>query len=79
MIAHAKDLSRDGDAGHEVAGTGVLDYDHYLALLTKSGFNGPLITHGVTESQVPACVSFLRDRLAAADVGLGAGNMSGEN
>jgi len=72
VIAHAKDLSQDGDAGHEAAGTGVLDYDYYLALLTKSGFNGPLITHGLSESQVPACVTFLRERVAAA------GEMSGK-
>ena len=33
VLAHAKDLSRDGEAGHEAAGTGLLDYDHYLRLL----------------------------------------------
>ena len=65
VIAHAKDLSQDGDAGHEAAGTGVLDYDYYLSLLTRSSFNGPLITHGLSAAQVPTCVSFLRDRLAA--------------
>ena len=26
VMAHAKDLSRDGDAGHEAAGHGKLDY-----------------------------------------------------
>lgn len=64
VIAHAKDLSHDGDAGHEAAGTGVLDYDYYLSLLQKSGFEGPLITHGLDEQQVDACVAFLRDKLA---------------
>jgi sugar phosphate isomerase/epimerase len=62
-IAHAKDLSRDGEAGHEAAGTGVLDYDHYIALLRRYGFTGPLILHNLTEAQVPGCVQFLRDKI----------------
>jgi len=61
-IAHAKDLSHDGDAGHEAAGTGVLDYDHYVALLRRYGFDGPLILHNLTEAQVPGCVRFLREK-----------------
>jgi len=63
-IAHAKDLSHDGDAGHQAAGTGLLDYDYYLQLLKQSGFDGPLITHGLSESQVPQCVEFLHGKLA---------------
>ena len=65
VIAHAKDLSHDGDAGHEAAGTGLLDYDYYLNLLWQSGFDGPLITHGLTEAQVPLCVEFLQGKLAS--------------
>ncbi len=64
VLAHAKDLSRDGDAGHEAAGHGKLDYDRYLSLLHAYGFRGPLLLHGLTESQVPGCVAFLRDKLA---------------
>jgi sugar phosphate isomerase/epimerase len=62
VLAHAKDLSRDGEAGHEAAGTGLLDYDHYLALLRRAGYDGPLILHGLTESQVDGCVAFLRSK-----------------
>jgi sugar phosphate isomerase/epimerase len=62
-LAHAKDLSRDGEAGHEAAGQGLLDYDHYLALLRRVGYDGPLILHGLTEEQVDACVEFLRGKL----------------
>ncbi len=40
-LAHAKDLSQDGEAGHEAAGTGLLDYDYYLQLLQQSGYDGP--------------------------------------
>jgi len=64
VLAHAKDLSHDGDAGHEAAGRGKLDYDRYLSLLDAYGFQGPLLLHGLTEAQVPGCVAFLRDKLA---------------
>ena len=64
VLTHAKDLSRDGDAGHEAAGRGKLDYDRYLSLLHAYGFQGPLLLHGLTEAQVPGCVAFLRDKLA---------------
>jgi len=62
-IAHAKDLSQDGDAGHEAAGQGVLDYDYYVKCLRRVGFDGPIILHGLTEAQVPGCVAFLREKL----------------
>ena len=60
VIAHAKDLDHDGEAGHQAAGKGLLDYDHYLGLLRQIGFGGPLLLHGLAESQVDECVSFLR-------------------
>ncbi len=64
VLAHAKDLSRDGDAGHEAAGHGKLNYDRYLSLLHAYGFRGPLLLHGLSEAQVPGCVAFLRGKLA---------------
>ena len=63
VMAHAKDLSKDGEAGQEAAGTGLLDYDYYLSLLRSSGFNGPLILHSLSESQVDQAIAFLRQRL----------------
>lgn len=62
VLAHAKDLSRDGDAGHEAAGTGLLDYGHYIALLRGAGYRGPLVLHALAEEQVDACVAFLRQK-----------------
>ncbi len=64
VLAHAKDIDRDGEAGHLAAGTGQLDYDHYLACFKRVGYNGPLILHGLAESQVGASVAMLREKLA---------------
>jgi len=64
VLAHAKDLNRDGDAGDMAAGTGVMDYDFYLSQLSAAGFCGALVTHGLTEDQVPACVEFLKTKLS---------------
>jgi sugar phosphate isomerase/epimerase len=64
VLAHAKDLSHDGAAGHEAAGQGVLDYELYLRLLHDSGYCGPLILHGLSEVQVVGCVAFLQGKLA---------------
>jgi sugar phosphate isomerase/epimerase len=64
VLAHAKDLDHDGDAGHKAAGEGKLDYDRYMALLRTYGFKGPLLLHGLSEAQVPGCVGFLRAKLA---------------
>ena len=63
VLAHAKDLSRDGEAGHEAAGTGVLDYDRYLRLLHGIGYTDPLILHNLNEAQVPKAVAFLEEKL----------------
>lgn len=62
-LAHAKDLSRDGEAGHEAAGTGLLNYDLYLQLLHQSGYRGAVVLHSLTPEQVPVCVRFLRGKL----------------
>lgn len=61
IMAHAKDRHADGTfcpAGH-----GVLNYDHYLTTLQKSGFDGPLILHGLDEADVPGCLHFLQQRI----------------
>ncbi len=64
VLAHAKDLTHDGEAGHAAAGTGRLDYDRYLSLLHGAGYDGPLILHGLGEAEVGASVAFLRAKLA---------------
>ena len=60
VMAHAKDLDHDGEAGNIAAGTGLLDYGHYLSLLSNLGREISLILHGLDETQVDGCVAFLR-------------------
>ena len=62
--AHAKDLDRDGEAGHLAAGTGLLDYGRYLSLLQEIGYDGALVLHGLDEDQVDTSRDFLRHRLS---------------
>ncbi len=68
VLAHAKDLSRDGEAGHEAAGHGLLDYDRYVALLQGLGRDIPLILHSLNEEDVSGCVAFLRAKGARLTV-----------
>lgn len=68
IIAHAKDVKMNGSLRHVAAGTGTLDYDHYVSLLKKIGFSGPLILHELKETEVTASVAFLRDKLENAGV-----------
>ena len=62
VMAHAKDRAADG--AFVAAGQGVLDYPHYLAALRRAGFDGPLVTHGLTAGEAPAVGAFLRRALS---------------
>ncbi len=62
VIAHAKDLDRDGAAGNLAAGKGRLDYDRYLRLLGGLVTDVPVILHGLGEEEVDGCVGFLREK-----------------
>ena len=64
-FAHAKDLDRDGEAGHLAAGKGLLDYDQYLSLLNDVDPDVPIILHGLSEAEVDGCVTFLREKIEA--------------
>jgi sugar phosphate isomerase/epimerase len=64
VMGHAKD--RHADGRFATAGTGVLDYPHYLACLKRVGFDGPLITHGLAAAEAAGVATFLKRVLAAA-------------
>jgi sugar phosphate isomerase/epimerase len=64
VLAHAKDVRVVGGAVHHVtAGTGVLDYRHYLTLLRHIPV--PLIVHELAETEVEGALAFLRGAQAA--------------
>jgi sugar phosphate isomerase/epimerase len=66
-IAHAKDRLPDGRFG--TAGDGVLDYPYFLRALKRHGFEGSLITHGLSEADAGRVAAFLRKRIAAVEAG----------
>jgi sugar phosphate isomerase/epimerase len=65
VLAHAKELGPDGQAGGLALGTGALDWDRYLSLLRSAKFDSPLIMHGFEEREVSASVKFLREKLGS--------------
>lgn len=69
VLAHAKDImpSSSGE-GFEwrAAGHGALDYDYYVIRLRISGYSGPIILHGLDETQVAGCIAFLREKLSGS-------------
>ena len=62
VVAHAKDV--DASGRFCPAGTGIVPWDTYLALIRESRFAGPLILHTLTESDVPGCVAVLKDAMS---------------
>lgn len=63
VMAHAKDRNPDGSFA--TAGTGVLDYAHYLSRLKAIGFTGSLITHGLAANEAEGVGRFLSQQLEA--------------
>lgn len=61
-MAHAKDRTAEG--GFIAAGQGVLDYPFFLEKLRGTGFDGPLVTHGLSADEAPSVAAFLRGQLA---------------
>ena len=59
-LAHAKDLDKDGEAGHLAAGRGKLDYPYYLELLKTSGFEGAIILHALQPAEAKDRLAFVR-------------------
>jgi sugar phosphate isomerase/epimerase len=71
-IAHCKDIAdpvmeaarhRPGEIlySHVAAGTGILDYRHYIFELKRLAHTSvPLILHGLSEEQIPRSVAFVR-------------------
>jgi sugar phosphate isomerase/epimerase len=56
-MAHAKDRTPQG--GFATAGKGVVDFPHFLSCLRAAGFDGDLVTHGLTAPEAPGVAAFL--------------------
>ena len=69
VMAHAKDRTADG--AFATAGRGALDFPHYLRQLKGNGFDGALITHGLTAAEAPDVARFLQGAMAAAGFAAG--------
>ena len=63
-MAHAKDRAPDGS--FVAAGRGVVDLPHFVRELTKAGFSGPLVTHGLTQAEAPQVARYLAQVIAEA-------------
>ncbi len=78
-IAHCKDIAAPPENGagrqhgeelytHVAAGTGILDYRHYISELRRLAPTGvPLILHGLSEEQIPRSVAFIRGWLSEVE------------
>jgi sugar phosphate isomerase/epimerase len=66
VMVHAKDRIEDG--GFTTAGKGVLDYPHFLSGLKSAGFDGPIVTHGLSASEASEVAGFLRRALGEAGI-----------
>ncbi|TIX52716.1 MAG: sugar phosphate isomerase/epimerase, partial [Mesorhizobium sp.] len=42
------------------AGRGVVDFPDFVARLKASGFDGPLVTHGLSAEEAPSVARFLK-------------------
>lgn len=57
VMAHAKD--RNADGSFATAGKGVVDFPHFIACLRGAGFDGPVVTHGLSAAEAPGVATYL--------------------
>ena len=57
-MAHAKDRFADGRFA--TAGQGVVDFAGFVSRLKATGFDGPLVTHGLSAAEAPGAARFLK-------------------
>ena len=61
-MAHAKDRKADGSFA--TAGTGVVDFPDFFTQLRQAGFDGPVVTHGLSAEEAPGVARYLAGLLA---------------
>lgn len=60
-MAHAKD--RHADGRFATAGTGIVDFPDFITRLKSTGFDGALVTHGLSAAEAPEVADFLKGLL----------------
>jgi len=65
ILAHVKDRGADGTV--KPPGQGIVDFPHYFHLLRATGYQGPLIIHGLIEAEVTDGLAYLRHQLEPAN------------
>lgn len=58
ILAHGKDRGADGSV--QPPGSGIVPWPRFIAALESAGYTGPLILHGLDESDVPGAVAALK-------------------
>lgn len=58
-LAHAKDRFADGRFA--TAGQGVVDFADFITRLKATGFDGSLVTHGLSAGEAPGVARFLKE------------------
>jgi sugar phosphate isomerase/epimerase len=66
VMGHSKDRTPAG--GFTTAGQGVLDYAHYANRLKSVGFDGPMVSHGLSAAEAPGVATFLRRVMGEAGI-----------
>jgi sugar phosphate isomerase/epimerase len=61
VLAHAKDRAPEGNPC--AAGSGTVDFPHYVERLRDLRFDGALVLHSLEEAEVAPSVRFLRTLL----------------
>jgi sugar phosphate isomerase/epimerase len=62
-MAHAKDLAADGATGNLAPGRGVMEWNYFFGALARMDFRGPIVMHGLPETDVAQAARFLRAKL----------------
>ncbi|WP_018181728.1 sugar phosphate isomerase/epimerase family protein [Kaistia granuli] len=60
-MAHAKDRKADGSFA--TAGAGIVDFPDFFARLRAVGFDGPVVTHGLSAEEAPGVAAYLSRQL----------------
>lgn len=62
VMVHAKD--RNSVGSFVAPGQGVIDFKFFAQYLKHVGFNGPMVTHGLSELEAPSVAMFLKSVIA---------------